>query len=391
MEQYKVLVACLQRFHIFNQASELNKLGYLKLLIQGYPKFVTRRWKFPDNKIIFTAFEGFTVRLLKFFPKSLKRELIYFLHESFDGKVARSITSDFNFFIGLSSYSLESLKVCSQYGIVKIVDHGSLHPCEEIELLKRECDFIGIDYFSLNAHDERLVQRQINEFELSDQVMVLSKASKNSLVKFGVPSNKIFINGCGVDLKQFNFNPQHKNKFKIIFCGAIDIHKGVHHLVKAFTELKLPNSELLLIGRSSNKIFNDYLNKLNLNNVKFHGAVRQRELPNLYSQGSVFVLPSIYDGFGMVVPQAMACGLPVVVSSNVGAADIIEHGKNGFIFKKGDVESLKSMLLQLYEDHHLLEAISAESVKISLASLSWNRYGRRLAGHLAAIKNEYRI
>ena len=74
MEQFKILIACIQRFHIFYQASELDKIGYLQLLIQGYPKLITRRWGFSDNKIIFLAFEGIAVRLLKFFPESLKKD-----------------------------------------------------------------------------------------------------------------------------------------------------------------------------------------------------------------------------------------------------------------------------------------------------------------------------
>lgn len=386
MKRYRVLVACLQRFHIFYQAIELDKIDFLKLLVQGYPKLITRRWGFSDNKIIFTAFEGIAVRFLKFLPKGLKRELTYYLHKSFDEKVSHSINSDFNFFIGLSSYSIESLRKASQCGVFKIIDHGSLHPYEEELLLRDECNYLGIDFNKLNTQDNRLINRQINEFELSDQIMVLSKIAKNSLIKFGIPSDKIFVNQCGVDLNKFRCISSSNEKFRIIFCGAVEIHKGVHFLIRAFSDLKLKNAELIIIGKSTNKNYLSHLYKLNLRNVRFLGHVEQSKLVNIYSQGSLFVLPSLYDGFGMVVPQAMACGLPIIVSSNVGASDIVEDGINGLIFKNRDIEALKNMMLKVYEDVDLQKSMSMQSLISAKANLSWSHYGERLAANLVSMK-----
>jgi glycosyltransferase involved in cell wall biosynthesis len=73
--------------------------------------------------------------------------------------------------------------------------------------------------------------------------------------------------------------------------------------------------------------------------------VGQRALAEEFRQSSVLVLPSLEEGFGLVVPQALACGLPCIVSDRVGAADLIRHRDNGSIFPVGDIEALREELV----------------------------------------------
>ena len=84
--------------------------------------------------------------------------------------------------------------------------------------------------------------------------------------------------------------------------------------------------------------------------IRHLGPFPERELHKYYSQGSVFCLNSIEDGFGMILVQAMACGLPVITTTNTGGADIVRDGRDGFIIPIRDVAALKEKILYFYEN-----------------------------------------
>src|SRR5207245_2032038 len=79
-------------------------------------------------------------------------------------------------------------------------------------------------------------------------------------------------------------------------------------------------------------------------NVVFHGSVVQQELFNGYQEGTVLVFPTLCDGFGAVITEALAHGLPVITTRNAGAADMVYEGRNGFLVPAGDASSLAERL-----------------------------------------------
>jgi glycosyltransferase involved in cell wall biosynthesis len=79
--------------------------------------------------------------------------------------------------------------------------------------------------------------------------------------------------------------------------------------------------------------------------LTFHGPVGQETLAEAFRSSSVLVLPSLEEGFGLVVPQALNCGLPAIVSDRVGGKDFVRHRENGSIFPVGDTAALASELL----------------------------------------------
>ena len=162
-----------------------------------------------------------------------------------------------------------------------------------------------------------------------------------------------------------------------MFCGSLSPRKGVHNLIESFKLANISDSQLILLGaKSRSKDYNKYLKKISTNDVKFYGSIPQSNLSNILSKCHLFVLPSLADGFGLVVLQAISSGLPVIVSSNVGAADIIRQFGGGDIFQYGDVNELTEKIIKFYKiknkTNYNLE------IKNVINNNTWDNYGNRL-------------
>jgi glycosyltransferase involved in cell wall biosynthesis len=109
------------------------------------------------------------------------------------------------------------------------------------------------------------------------------------------------------------------------------------------------------------------------------GAVEHALLPDVYSQASLFVLPSLQEGLAMVQAEAMACGLPLVCTPSTGCEDLFTHGVQGLIVQPGDVLALRQAILDLYHDPARRDAMAAAAIARASEALTWQRYGESIA------------
>jgi glycosyltransferase involved in cell wall biosynthesis len=150
-----------------------------------------------------------------------------------------------------------------------------------------------------------------------------------------------------------------RNKYysrKILYAGVLTYLKGVAHLVNAFGSIAqdFPQTELVIIGRENDKTYADQLKaqvrKLGLESqVQFISQLNQPELAKYMSQASVFVLPSLSEGLGRVVIEAMATGTPAIASNVGGIPDLVQSGINGFLVSPGDETALADRLRWMLE------------------------------------------
>lgn len=387
-----VTTSCSGRFHIFDQAAELHRHGVLHRLINDYPKSQTRRWGIPDDRATSLLLNGVLARLSRYtadvFPAPLQSRFLALIHGFFSSRLAAKLPLDTDIFIGLSSFCFEAIVAAKTRGIIAIVDHGSLHQRYERNLLEEECAKLGIALNEQVAPDW-LIAKEDREFHAADRIMVLSQAAKRSMMMEGVPAEKLFVNPCGVDTAAFRPMPAGDQTFRVIFCGKMSPRKGIHYLLDAFNALNLPNAELWVIGSPPDAAFGQVLNPLITARVKVLGAYPQERLPELYAQGSVFVLPSLADGFGMVVPQAMACGLPVIVTENVGASDVVSEGVDGFVIPIRDTDALSQKLSMLYEQPEMRIEMGKAAAHKADSELSWRAYGDRLVAFLESCQRRH--
>jgi glycosyltransferase involved in cell wall biosynthesis len=387
----KITTSCSGRFHIYDQARQLEIRGLLHKLISDYPHQISARWGIPKARNLTLLSHGIKSRIARiispYLNESNRSRLAEILHISFARQVAKKLPSNSDFFIGLSSFSLEPIIRAREMGIKTAVDHGSNHLSFDFEEMQKEAAYWGIKS-EIKKNFQWVIDRENREFELADYIFLLSEHAKSTFTSKGFNPDKIFVNPCGVNLDSFYPGTKLDSVFRVLQVGNVGLQKGVLHTMKAFHELALENSELWIVGaKNYGAELEPWIRKFQGSNVRFFDPVPQHKLIKFYQQATVFLMPSISDGFGMVVPQAMACSLPAIVSEHVGAKDLITHGHNGWIVKPRNSQEIKELLLNLYLNQDCISTIGENARKTVKELNGWESYGQRLANFLISTNN----
>jgi glycosyltransferase involved in cell wall biosynthesis len=147
-----------------------------------------------------------------------------------------------------------------------------------------------------------------------------------------------------------------------LFCGQMIARKGLDDLLAAFARLPR-NARLLLVGREAElpRLLRSLPDEVRTR-IEYAGFQPPEALPGFFARADVFVLPSRYDGWGVVVNQALGAGLPIVCSDQVGAGyDLLREGENGFRFPAGDRSALEERLRRFCEEPRMAEGFGAAS------------------------------
>jgi phosphatidyl-myo-inositol dimannoside synthase len=189
----------------------------------------------------------------------------------------------------------------------------------------------------------------------------------------------------GVDLSIFQPGPAtpDKGQLHVVCVARLIERKGQQYLIDAVKRIVDSGTDVILslIGTGDSK--NEYENQARSlgiqNRVRFVGYVSREEISKYYKAAHVFVLPSYNEGMSLAVLEAMASGLPVVVTRTGGTAELVEEGVNGFVFNWGDVETLSRHLLNLASDRALARRMGAAS-RIRAIDYSWPAIADRFLG-----------
>jgi glycosyltransferase involved in cell wall biosynthesis len=173
---------------------------------------------------------------------------------------------------------------------------------------------------------------------------------------------------------------------RFAFCGKLSELKGIDILSRAFEQVKsiLPDVELHVFGSD------DAGGRPRLPScVTISGALSQTELAQRLADADCLVVPSRFDSFGMVVIEAMAAGLPVIVSDQVGAKEAVEEGRCGWVLPAGDVAALVNRMIWCGQNPDLVRSM-ASSVRAQAEHYSWEVYRRRIAQVLSRLLSNTR-
>ncbi len=315
------------------------------------------------------------VRLLSF----LERPYYYGLKKHYsDWIAARELASGrYDLFHSWAGDCVRALRVAKDRGIPSLLEIPTWHRNKgkakpdktRAELRAEEAPWNERMFNGL------LINRQQNleEYELADIILVLSEKARETFLAAGISNYKLYKLERGVDAQRFHPAPAHPSVFRVVFVGALIERKGVHHLLKAWKELALPDSELVLVGTVHDEM-KPHLARYQSGNVRILGFVNRVE--DVYRECCAQIFPSTCEGSAKTTYEAAACGLAQITTRESG--DVVEHGVNGLIVPPDDAEALKQAILELYGDRERVVQMGCTARERILAMHTWDHFRARL-------------
>lgn len=224
-------------------------------------------------------------------------------------------------FVGTAACDLRSLGIAKSLGATLVHDCPGLHPLYLAELMREAADRAGLGSGMPTTVTTKWDLRKLIEYSLADVLVVYSDIHRRSFEARGFPAEKLFMSPLWVDTKfwhrpnAWNFEKKKSGPLKLLFVGAINLTKGVPFLTRAVRQCGAA-VRLTIVGRKDRAT--DVLLGTPDQNVSFLPPLSKPRLREAYSCHDVLILPSVADSFGFVALEAMACGLPVIVTQNCG-------------------------------------------------------------------------
>lgn len=366
-------------FHHFELARELDRRGHLDTVYSSYPWLRLKREGLPHEKVRtfpwFHTPEIFLLRAGLNVPR-LRDPLNYTNALAFDRWTNRCLRSqpEPDVLIALSGSSLRTGRELQARGTRMVCDRGSSHQRYQEQLVADEYRRWGV---SRPNADPRDIRREEEIYQIADAITVPSHFAARSFVEMGLAPEKLHVIPYGVRLESFSRTASPPpGRFDVLFAGSIGLRKGVPYLLQAFSRLRHSAKRLRLAGTIHPDI-KSVLGRLPRENVEFLGPVAQPRLAELMSTSHLMVLPSIEEGLALVQGQALACGCPVLCSTNTGGEDLFTSGVEGFIVPIRDVSSLTEKMQQLADDPALRTAMSEAALARVSTLGGWSDYGNR--------------
>ena len=300
-------------------------------------------------------------------------------YAAFDRQVAHQISRQLPAaIIGYENSALASFRIAREHGIPTILDAASVH-----HRLQEQGGIADAD-----TPFRRAVNKRKNaEIAFADHILCCSSLAARSYIDAGVPAHRVHARPLGFEPGSFSPDSNaamHTGPLRIAFAGRFTAVKGADLLAAALERLSAQG--LALECRiAASRTDGEPMLVARLDRVaRLLGKVPHEELAYLYRWADILVVPSRFDSFGLVVPEALACGLPVLASDHVGASDFITPGRNGQIIPFGDVAALTGCLAAFAADPNIVRAMRPAALA-SASGAEWSHYRAGVAATIASI------
>lgn len=411
----RVIVAHPNAQHSYRLALAVQKAGWLSAYVTQFyydptrfpysmVRLLSERYrKGIAEKLSRRYLEGLDSRLIKTYStwaelvfialnrahvaRKFRERWLFNRSKIFSRRVGQLAAKSADIVVGTDTASLDMFRIARRAGVICVLDlsYAHINTCLRIEAEEHRYDPLFARTFDTYAMSEEDISNIVEEANIADAIIVASSFSKDSLIENGIAENRTFVVPYGVDLARFRSMASKRadnHHLNVLFVGGIGQRKGVGYLLRAVHELKQSlNITMTLVGnlRGDPTVFDAYRQDFIHVNHMPHSNI-----PAQYQAADVFVFPSLIEGFGLVILEAMASGLPVITTPNTGGRDVIQDGVDGFIVPIRDVEAIKQRLVYLYEN-------PAERLRMGRAArkkaeqYSWERYYTSIATALEEI------
>ena len=297
-------------------------------------------------------------------------------NETFDRAVADALgpVSMFTGFAGKALHSMTQARVLGAEHVKVVAPNAHVRQVQRLHA--EAARHVG---FRDSWLGEAQIQKTCKEYEMADTVLVHSDYVWESLVEHGVPERKLERTVLRIPAR---FRPPEELEkdgvFRIVYVGRLDATKGVTVLLEAFRRLPIPHAELYLVGGWSSRPMCRRWEKRVADDPRIRLGPGD-PVPTL-QRADVYVHPSFEDGYAYSPTEALACGVPVIVTDQTGMKEYVREGANGYVVAAGDVEALIERMLTVRErplrsTESLLPAqfIAADDTPESLAAVVGER------------------
>lgn len=417
---YKVIVAHPGQQHSYQTAIALKEKGMLyryittvydshnSLLMRVVKRFIRRdnltraqgrKTEQLDGCVTqFCELYGLMLLLILRLDKTKKRVLYnnfnQFLSRRFGRKVANyAIKHEVDAVICYDTSSTECFRILEKKApkIIRILDNAAPNRyglCKEYHRIDEESHIFEKqrDTFKEYLLDEKKAEPYRKEAELAHYHIVASSFSKRMLVNVGISADRIAVIPYGFETKhrKRDVNRNEMDKLRFLFVGEISPQKGIYDYI-AVAQKFYGLAEFHAAGGGVERL--PVADKNNLeHSIVYHGFLTKDQLFELYQQCDVLVFPSLGDGFGFVVLEALSFGLPVICSRNSVGADVIQDGYNGMLFDAGNVKQLECIISEMLEDRQTLRVMQ-DNVSKNINSFTWAAYGNALEKAVIHLKS----
>jgi glycosyltransferase involved in cell wall biosynthesis len=237
--------------------------------------------------------------------------------------------------------------------------------------------------FKNGYHKETDHDLRLRTYDEADCILCPSEFVRRSFLSKGFAAERLLKVNFGfppIEVNSSDLNRASQETFRVLYVGQIHYRKGLRYAIEAFKRLKHPKKEFVIVGP---KTPITGLEKTQIpENVVFTGPLKGDELKNQYKNASVFVLPSLEEGLALVQGEALAFGVPLLITTNTGGDDIIDDGVEGFIVPPTEVDILTERMQQLADDRDLLDQMSANALSAAKTLGSWDKAVERLVSQL---------
>ncbi len=400
-EKMNIILSHAGKQHAYHVAKTMTELGVLKkfftssyiknrhlqkMLDKTGNQFWSRRYLNGVHGSVVDAnwrFELKEFMLRRIGGKSTKtQEAVYQRDIRFDNYVASKLAGfHANLFWGFQGSCYDSLHQAKNIGLISVCELATAHVEAAKKILGHEqalhpewADSIDNLIFPVQ-YEKRLIR----EPHIADFAIAASDFTAKSLVEAGKNPARIIKLPLGFDSQAIRFFegiPDFDSRpVKILYAGTVTQRKGIKYLLDAVKFFKQADVELHIIGgiQGSGEALQKYKQRF-----VYHPPVSQQVLFREYGNYDVLALPTVFEGFGLVIAEAMATGMPVITTPHSIGPEIITHKKNGCIVPVRDVPALKDSIGFIRnltgEQYYQMRRYAREAA----AEYNWNKYKDRL-------------
>lgn len=273
----------------------------------------------------------------------------YAVGDAFDRRVAAQLPAPEagTAYVGFGGQALHAFRTARRLGYARLLLVAANSHVDHVAAQHRKATrAYPLERSWLNTAQRR---KTLREYETADEILVHSEYTRRSFLARGIPAQRLRRMVLQVDARFRPAPPPDDDTFRIVYVGSLTVMKGVPLLLDAFARLPVRQAELTLVGGWTSPGMRRFIQERMRRDPRIR--VQPGDPRPHLQRASVCVHPSFEDGFAYAPMEALACGVPVIVSEDTGMKEYVRPGDNGFIVPTGDMDSLVEQLRTLSRRH----------------------------------------